>query len=178
LEPPGHPAHRDERRRCEHEWGKDRESGSLRGLGIADGKTDGCEDPRQRVPEQNDDPTAGEEREPAAVETEADAVPDDRHEDHYEHVASRVRERAPCEKRRTSHRQRPEPLEQTTLHIRRKPDRRSHRAEYDYLREDPWDQVVNVRDGTRNADGTAEHVAEHQNEDHRLDSGEHEVLLD
>ena len=97
-----------------------------------------------------------------------------RHDD--EHVAHEVGERAAGQHRGARHRQRAEALDEALVQVLGEADAGLDRAEHDRLREDAGHQVVDVVRNARDADRAAEHVAEHQHEDDRLDRREHEQL--
>ena len=77
---------------------------------------------------------------------------------------------------RAGHRQRPEALDEPLLQVVGEADARRERTEDDRLHEDARHQVVDVVLVAGHGDAAAEHVAEHQHEDDRLDRCEHEQL--
>ena len=104
--------------------------------------------------------------------------PDDAHQDHHEEVAHQVGERAAHQHRRARHRQRAEAVDEALAEVVGETDAGGERTEHDRLHEDAGHQEVHVGLPRRQAalDGAAEHVAEHQHEDDRLDGGEHQQL--
>ena len=119
---------------------------------------------------------ARDQRDHVGVDAPTDQEAHAGHEQHHEHVAHEVGERAADEHRRARHRQRPEPLDEALLEILGEADAGGERAEHDGLDEDAGHQEVDVVVDAGHLDRAAEDVAEHQHEDDRLDRREHEEL--
>ena len=177
LQPPGHLRGVDERVRCEHERSEDGERGGLCRFAVRHREPDEREQPRQREPEEDEHTDAGGDHDRVGVGVEADEEPDEQHQEDDHGVADGVGQHPSPEHCGAGHRERAEPVDEPFALVFGEADRGVDGAERDGLHEDPRHQVVDVA-AAGNGDGSAEHVPEHEDEDHGLHEGEHEELGD
>src|SRR5918994_1483639 len=178
LQPRGERLRRDEGGAHEHEREHDREQCRLDRLDRLQRESGEGGHPCEHVPHP-DDHAEREQRLPhARVDPITDQKGDDEHQHRLETHRDGVGGGATGQDRRSSHRQRPEPIDDALLEVVGESDARLRRGEDPRLHEDPGHQEVDVRQVGREdeLERAPEHEDEQQDEHHRLDRREHQQV--
>src|SRR5262245_6170944 len=175
LDPRLHPRDRHQRRAHEHDREDPGEHRGLHALDLLDRERHHGGDPREDEADREHERDHPEGAEQPVLEAEPDEVADADHEDQQDEVLREIRRGAADEDGRSRHRQGPEPVDETLLHVLRETDRGRRRPEDRVLREDPRHQEHHVREARREVrDVPREHEGEQQHEHDRLHELEHE----